>query len=338
MFVNVVSYLIGLSGPIYSFPLYEILVISSAALIRRLSVNEIIFVTILFSLALFSALLTPIVLYDLISFVGLLMLSALLWLERRTFAIDRLLRAYAVSGLAIAFFALADFFVHFSDGVFMYKETFRSLRISGDFQDPNFFSSSCVLCALIFATCFKFNKSIDISIHAILFGVILLSQSRAGVISFLLYMLFYRKSYFFAASAVIAFVITNINFDLVSVLTARMTDSSSSGRVDIWRIYIDRLPLHPIGQFGFKPIDLKYTHNTILQSLHHFGIIATLLLLPFFLFLAQKPLRVLLPFVVFIPFFLTLDMLFTRMLLVLILLISLMHRQVTNEGTYSDND
>lgn len=315
-----ISLLIGTSAVFYTIPVYEFSVILSLIWTRKVLPVSIISTLVIIFVALLSAIFTPISILTLSQFFGLLFISLILWVQRSVLDVERVLKSYAVASLIISAFALLDFAFQITDGVFMYKDTHRSLRISGNFQDPNFFSSSCVLALLIFSRYFHLRLIPDLAIHLIFILAIVLTQSRAGSLSLLLYLLVERRQYIVGLIPIVLYIFWNSSLEIVSTIADRASDFSSSGRTDIWKHYLKNEIFTPMGQFGLLATEDKASHNTLIQLFYHFGVIFG----PAILFAGLANLAItrgnISRLVIFGPFFVTLDLLFTRMLVFLLIL------------------
>lgn len=320
MFVNIFSFGIGLSAPVYTIPIYEFLVILNILFIKDIKLTDLLLIVALMGTALMSALFTPLMSDQIFIFLGLLCSFLVLWSMRFQLNLFLVFQGYALSCLVVSGLAVLDFLFRFTDGAFMYKGTFNTLRVSGNFQDPNFFACSCILSLIIFSRKKDLHWLTALLITIIFATAIALSQSRAGMLAFIFYLLLYNRLLFFCLLPLLLYV-THYSFEieLLPDLLARFSDTSSSGRVEIWLQYLDVMAVHPIGQFGYKPEAWKFTHNTFLQAIYHFGVISICLMFLLLVRLFQTRFKYSGIFLTFVPLLGTLDLIFTRPFFLLLL-------------------
>lgn len=330
---TLINKLQGLSAGIYFFPLFEILSLSRLVFFKC---NYLVYFT--FSLFFVLALFWVSILkgyYSILSFNYLgLSFSGLILFFFSGKRLESYFKFFFYSSFFIAVLSLADYFLRYSGGYFMYKGSYSSGRLSGTFQDPNFYSFFCCIGYIIFSYLFNASFKLKVIVFLVLFLTIFLTFSRGGILSYLMFFFYFNfirgfewdfKKWFFCFFVLsVFFIVFWLNHDYVFGVFDSLVSRGSSGRLEIWIIYLSEIiPNNLMGSFGYAPErGLVHTHNTFLQGLDHFG----LFFIPFVVFVFVLFFKY--PFLFFIlPLLLTLDTLFTRSFVTVLLFCIYLNRE-----------
>ena len=172
-------------------------------------------------------------------------------------------------------------------------------RFSGLYQDPNYYTVNIIL-ALCFVVILYYKRSIPAILCASFTGVIIYFGSLTYSKSFILFLIFPFTLLVFANHKlnrkgaqffIIGILLGGITFLIVSnshfiqMMQLRMDTGTSltTGRSDIWEMYIDYIIDNPaIAIFGkgigAPLMDNKAMHNTYVECFYHLGVVGTGLL------------------------------------------------------------
>ncbi|MFA5275453.1 MAG: O-antigen ligase family protein [Candidatus Omnitrophota bacterium] len=172
-----------------------------------------------------------------------------------------------------------------------YFNYFQSYRFAGPYNDPNAYAISA---GIVFFLCLLLSQQFRNKMFSgmfvlsawLFFLLILLSQSRSGILAFVLAgCYFFRKHRYFLRGLLVVGIICALSFPLFSSRVLEVNhwaDDGGTGRFDIWLFYLSNLPKYFLTGVGLGRADVVIDtsmaaglnfvpHNTFLEVFVDFG-------------------------------------------------------------------
>ena len=178
-------------------------------------------------------------------------------------------------------------------------------RFAGLYGDPNYYSVNIVV-SLCLVVLLLHKKQINIlgacilSAPLVMFSIMTYSKSAFLMLPIPVFMILYSKikskkyflSFVFAIAAfILAISALSGKVEIFDTVISRFNDDSNpsvtTGRAELWRVYVDHLRNSPIqfiigGGFGADIIGERAAHNTYIDMIYYLGLFGTAILIPVF--------------------------------------------------------